>query len=706
MQRQFFWLLLALVGIANLSASAATISFNPTIEDPNFFYITNFIGADLDSDNVGDGDDNFTYVAPDRPAQGQTFLTGGAPEVLTAVWVQHGGYDVTNTGTTWYQMTADSTITVRITDPAATGTNDFVIYSDVVTLTGNEENALPSTLTSNAEGSGLWVRVALDIPVLLEADTLYGFDLGSSSGTFFETSGIKDSAEGGNPYADGSAYTTGGGGVGDNTMAIAAGDRKFLIETGIYLVGATSPTPVDNAIDVSYEEMVTFSWTAGQTNDTPDSSIITNPDIMYHHLYISAANDTDLSAVTPIVIDADIDPADGVVDAAASYQLDYLLQSDAVYTWRVDEVLDNGSGSPYPAGDPNNLIGKLWSFETEKQQAQLDSMYPLDNAVEAGDEIVLTVSAINPITDDNTGMSYQWYKNDALVVGETGVEYTMTVTEDDENAVIYCKVKVVESGTVVQSRSASIVFKALVGYWPMDADVMDATGNGSDGTENGTITYAAAEFANGIEFDGTEDFIALPEGYANFNTGLTFALWVNPEAAGNFARFIDFGNGEYNNNVFFYRMGTSTDLAFNVMNGDVGSIIQAPALELNTWQFIAVTMDNTGNAVLYKNGSPLVAGKISIPNDVVRTGNFIGKSNWESDALYAGMMDDLRYYNYALSGTDIAEMFYQQRGEFCLEYPAFDITGIDGTPDCAVDVLDLAAIASEWLDCGMFPECP
>ena len=131
-------------------------------------------------------------------------------------------------------MQAGSQLEIRITDPAASGTDAFVLSSEIYVVTGQEENALPDVTTNTKTGTGLWFHVTLDTPVALAANTEYGFDLTSISGLgpvlFFETMGIRDDAEGGNPYPDGSAYVSGSAGAADNVLTPAPGDHVFVVE--------------------------------------------------------------------------------------------------------------------------------------------------------------------------------------------------------------------------------------------------------------------------------------------------------------------------------------------------------------------------------------------------------------------------------------------------------------------------------------------
>jgi len=220
---------------------AAVLQITPTAPVPGAMDIANLVGSVDDADNVGTGlnppyeNDATTYVAHDRGGQGQTFLTGDnkAGYVITGVWVRHVSY-TGSADQTWYRMQAGSQLQIRVTNPAASGTDGFVLASEIYQVTGTEENALPSATTNNKTGTGLWFHVTLGTPVALAANTLYGFDLTSISGLagvlFFETMGIRDGATGGNPYADGAAYVTGSAGKADNTLTPAPGDHVFVVE--------------------------------------------------------------------------------------------------------------------------------------------------------------------------------------------------------------------------------------------------------------------------------------------------------------------------------------------------------------------------------------------------------------------------------------------------------------------------------------------
>jgi len=241
-RKLMFWVACAALLGAAAGVQAAGLAITPTAPVPGATDIANLVESAVDADNVGTPDDPpyandaTTYIAHDRGGQGQTFLTGdnAAGYILTGVWVKHVTYSGADPDMTWYRMQAGAQLQIRVTDPAASGTDGFVLASEVYEVTGTEPNALPSATTNNATGTGLWFHVTLDAPVALAPNAQYGFDLTSLSGLsgvlFFESAGIRDDAVvGGNPYADGAAYVSGAAGVADDLMTAAPGDHVFVV---------------------------------------------------------------------------------------------------------------------------------------------------------------------------------------------------------------------------------------------------------------------------------------------------------------------------------------------------------------------------------------------------------------------------------------------------------------------------------------------
>jgi fibronectin type 3 domain-containing protein len=183
----------------------------------------------------------------------------------------------------------------------------------------------------------------------------------------------------------------------------------------------------------------------------------------------------------------------------------------------------------------------------------------------------------------------------------------------------------------------------------------DSSRNANDATLVNGPLWTPGGLDGAVDLDGVDDHLALPAGQANYTNGMTFSVWAYPVTAGNFARFFDFGNGAGIDNIYLSRDSTNSGLRFKVFNGTNGgnALVVTNVIALNQWQQFAVTVDNAGNAKLYKNGLQIGSGTTLAPLNVIRTNNFIGRSNWPNNDNFDGALDDLRVYNRVLSPAEI-----------------------------------------------------
>ncbi len=164
-----------------------------------------------------------------------------------------------------------------------------------------------------------------------------------------------------------------------------------------------------------------------------------------------------------------------------------------------------------------------------------------------------------------------------------------------------------------------------------------------------------------VRFDGADDWLALPEGLETFSQGVSFSAWGKPTKKGNWQRFIDLGNGPEQDNIVLARNSGSDSISFYCYAGSSRADIpiSPPVLKLGVWQHLVGTLDAEGRVVIYYNGKPVLESKTSVPRDVLRKSNLIAKSNWGTtgDALYEGLMDDLRIYRRALTPEEVARLY-------------------------------------------------
>ena len=180
---------------------------------------------------------------------------------------------------------------------------------------------------------------------------------------------------------------------------------------------------------------------------------------------------------------------------------------------------------------------------------------------------------------------------------------------------------------------------------------------GNDGTLTNSPTFSTDRFT----FDGSNDYVAMPSGFADFTSGITCFFVAKFGSGGTWERLLDFGadtNSQANDHILFARSDTTTNLVFELYNGDgqpislsfnaTGGILNN---ELATY---AVTLDGT-NAYMYRNGVQIATTATAVlPSNVERTYNYIGRSNWTSDAYFQGDIAVAMLFDKALTADQIA----------------------------------------------------
>ena len=204
----------SVVGLAT-AVSAATVSFSSKQPACGLDDIANLQGANEEAKNVNEGDNDATYIADDRPVQGQTFTTGtnAVGYVLRAITLREVPFDT-------FALVPDLTYTIRITQPVESK------LSVVATETAKVPAETPENFPTIGEGSnvgsgsGHFITFTLDKPVTLKSGTLYGFDLsGGTDRHYWQWDGTDTDA-----YPNGTAYSVRKGRLTERT-----GDHVFVV---------------------------------------------------------------------------------------------------------------------------------------------------------------------------------------------------------------------------------------------------------------------------------------------------------------------------------------------------------------------------------------------------------------------------------------------------------------------------------------------
>jgi hypothetical protein len=383
---------------------------------------------------------------------------------------------------------------------------------------------------------------------------------------------------------------------------------------------------------------------------------------------------------------------------------------DGTYYWRVDCY----KGEPNMPIEPN-FPGRFWKFTTTS--LPLFTLQPVEQIKSLTETAEFTIAV-----DSGTPVTYAWYHSqdkanntlaDDVQVGTDSATLTLANLTGTDEGYYYCKAT--NSNGSSYSNPANLGVKRLIAHWTLDGLVggqyADVSGENHNADPNGTPVFAAganpAVTGNGVLIDAANGYASSGAWNPTEHTRqMTISLWTKwagqPIPAtwqGLIAKENTFGAA-----AMMWQLEvdqTNNNLALKSGNSTVNST----PLPVGTWIHLVVTYDGTtariyrdaiadgsGTFVLgFKTDAPVLIGASSKAAD---TGFFY--------SLFNGELDDIQIFSYPLTWNQIIDLYHPVTGQnICISGPTRDMNG-----DCLVNLTDFAMMASDWLQCGLYPLCP
>lgn len=193
--------------------------------------------------------------------------------------------------------------------------------------------------------------------------------------------------------------------------------------------------------------------------------------------------------------------------------------------------------------------------------------------------------------------------------------------------------------------------KAL-SHYQFDNDTKDYGMLKNDGMLLDSVHYEEGKIANSLVFDGNISVHIKNLDELN-SPSFSISFWVNPNqlrTQGIVHKFSDDGNTGWR--IF---MNQAHNIEFDAVH-EVANIQTHPILFPNQWHLITVTYDmNTQIAKIYQNGELVVQAfhvdmQNTHPSDII-----IGSLD---DNRLDGKLDDVKFYNKTLSGSEVSFLYY------------------------------------------------
>jgi hypothetical protein len=183
----------------------------------------------------------------------------------------------------------------------------------------------------------------------------------------------------------------------------------------------------------------------------------------------------------------------------------------------------------------------------------------------------------------------------------------------------------------------------------------DASGASQTGTISGGATWTTAgKNGNALSFDGVNDMVTVANTAALNATRTTVMAWLRPTALGGWRSAVMKETATGLAYALYADNSASRPAGFVNLGATDRTGAGTAALPLNVWSHVAMTFDGS-NIRLYVNGvlvrTAAFAGNIVTSTQAVRIG---GNAIWGE--WFAGMIDDVRIYNRALTLAEVQSM--------------------------------------------------
>jgi hypothetical protein len=297
---------------------------------------------------------------------------------------------------------------------------------------------------------------------------------------------------------------------------------------------------------------------------------------------------------------------------------------------------------------------------------------PADGAVVGGDNLQLSWMPGAYVTEHQVYFGTE--SDDLLLVGEVAEPVYEVPGPLQKDTTYYWRVdEVGPDGSIAIGDEWSFSTGALAGWWKLDGDVSDSSGNGNDGIIEGEPTYEPGRLGQALKLDGNDWAVIANSDLLSFtnDSDFTFSAWISTDANnGTIISKTLPDNQAPGMKTFFIQDGSPV---FDV--GYVGFVNSTVTVKDGQWHLVAVTIEcstsrDNDTVTIYVDGESAGSKDDWDINRHSEQNGFTLKIGTGAEALledgevgdpgmgtWKGLLDDVRIYSYALTADEVGAIF-------------------------------------------------
>ncbi len=321
------------------------------------------------------------------------------------------------------------------------------------------------------------------------------------------------------------------------------------------------------------------------------------------------------------------------------------------------------SGANSDASSNNAIVAGNWYFVVGTYDGEIVRIYM--NGVLQSDTEILSSASVTP--DQNaigSEGSTSTLNNFDGTIDEVRI-YSVALTQSEIDY-LYNNPSGVQPTAIVPVAPSD---EDLVGYYPLNGSVVDASGQGHDGTlTTGTGGYVDGKAGKAFDFDGLASVITITDTVAlQFGTGdFSVAMWIefdNDTISSN-ENFFEKRNSSSFEGITMQRNAADEKIYFVTPNviGVSGHTIESNVPATNDGMHHYTFIRRSGIMYMYIDAiqqTDTEASSTSVSDD---TYDITIGARYDSTLFIDGKMDEVRIYNIGLSQSEITYLYNNPAG--------------------------------------------
>src|ERR1041385_618219 len=217
--------------------------------------------------------------------------------------------------------------------------------------------------------------------------------------------------------------------------------------------------------------------------------------------------------------------------------------------------------------------------------------------------------------------------------------------------------------------SRTPVNDGLIAYYPFNGNAGDYSINGNNGTVHGA-SLTTDRFGNSnsaYDFNGVNNYIEIPDNSTLRPASITIAGWIYPRSIDVRGIVYKSTYSDASNEQYALEINASSQFNSGIKRNSSclpgagwNNVTSTKTISLNQWSFVCITWDGSLlkayiNGVLISTNTSVPAGAI----DACSGGTLRLGIEWQASGghPFNGKLDDFRFYNRALSDSEVQLLY-------------------------------------------------